>query len=205
MSSVHQKNDAAINTQSGGNIRADKTSGKLFFYNGTHRMVFVDANNGNREYIFDENGKKMYLDEYAILQMKKDNEFQQQKLMSSFDSRIKNREKQKEIWFNKFKLENIKYDFFTAAKKTANKGYQSILSQTGCSSLSEVKEYSKTNGGDYFEKAKTFLAERSDARSAQIKSEAMSAFYGRMYVDESKNLSDIQCQKIVAKSIFENG
>lgn len=205
MPSVHQKNDAVINAQSGSNIKADRASGKLFLYNGTHHMVFVDINNGNREYIFDENGKKMYLDEYAILQIKRDKDYQQQKLMSSFDSQIKSREKQKEIWFNKFKLENIKYDFFTAAKIAADKGYQSILSQTGCSSLSEVKEYSKTNGGDYFEKAKTFLAERSDARGGQIKSEAMSAFYGRMYVDESSNLSDIQCQKILAKSIFANG
>jgi hypothetical protein len=32
----------------------------------------------------------------------------------------------------------------------------------------------------------------------------MSAFYGRMYVDETSNVADVKSMKIIANSIFEN-
>jgi len=181
---------------------ADRTNGKLFLYNGSHHMVFTDGANGNKEYIFDKSGKKIYLEDIAILQMQNDKDAQQKKLMSSLDEQQGKYEKQKQVWYEKFQNENKKYDLFTAAKKAASKAYQGILSQTGCSSLSDLKSYVQANGGDYLERAKTYLNERSSARAGQISSESMSAFYGRMYVDETSNVADVQCQKIIANSIF---
>ena len=113
------------------------------------------------------------------------------------------REKQKAKWFEKYNLENKKYDLFTVAKQAAHKGYMSILNKTNCSTLSELQEFTRLNGGDYLKQAQAFLTERSNARSGQIKSESMSFFYGRMFVDESSSISEIQYQKIIAQSIFE--
>ena len=200
-----QKTDTKFNTQQNTSAwKSDKTTGKLFLHNGTNKMVFVDQMNGNKEYIYDENGKKLYLEDYAILQMQNDKTALEKRVLSSLDAQQENREKQKTKWFEKFNLENKKYDLFTAAKKAATKSYQAILSKTGCSSLSELKEFSHVNGGNYLEQAQSFLTERSNARSGQIKSESMSFFYGRMYVDESKNISDIQYQKLIAQSIFSS-
>ena len=205
MSIVSNQNpDAKLNTQQSSSLYAsDKTNGKLFNYKGSHKMVFVDQMNGGKEYIFDENGKKLYLEDYAILQMKNDQTSIKDRLISGLDEQEASREKQKTKWFEKFNIQNKNYNLFTAAKKAANKSYQAILSQTGCSSLSELKEYAQVNGGDYLTRAKAFLTERAEARSGQIKAEAMSAFYGRMYVDECRNVSDIQCQKLFAQSIFD--
>ena len=204
MSYISEKRETPIYTATNPTQQqsADRTNGKLFLYNGSHHMVFTDGANGNKEYIFDKNGKKIYLEDIAILQMQNDKDAQQKKLMSSLDEQQGKYEKQKQVWYEKFQNENKKYDLFTAAKKAASKAYQGILSQTGCSSLSDLKSYVQANGGDYLERAKTYLNERSSARAGQISSEAMSAFYGRMYVDEVGNVADVQCQKIIANSIF---
>ena len=204
MSYISEKRETPIYTATNPSQQqsADRTNGKLFLYNGSHHMVFTDGANGNKEYIFDKSGKKIYLEDIAILQMQNDKDAQQKKLMSSLDEQQGKYEKQKQVWYEKFQNENKKYDLFTAAKKAASKAYQGILSQTGCSSLSDLKSYVQANGGDYLERAKTYLNERSSARAGQISSEAMSAFYGRMYVDEVGNVADVQCQKIIANSIF---
>ena len=206
MSYISEKRETPIYTATNPSQQqpADRTNGKLFLYNGSHHMVFTDTANGNKEYIFDKSGKKIYLEDIAILQMQNDKDAQQKRLISSLDEQQGKYEKQKQIWYEKFQNENKKYDLFTAAKKAANKAYQGILSQTGCSSLSELKDFTSINGGNYFEKAKEFLAQRSSARAGQISSESMSAFYGRMYVDETSNVADVKSMKIIANSIFEN-
>ena len=184
--------------------KLNRTNGKLYYYNGSYQMVFEDAGRGNREYIVDKKGNKLYLDELAIFSFQNDKKAQQEKLLSGFDEQEKNYEKQKDAWYKKFVAENKKYDVFSAAKEVAQKGYQKVLSLTGCSDLSDLKSFDKLNGSNYLKQAETFLADKHTARAGQISAESMSAFYGRMYVDENKNVADMQCMKIMAQSIFSS-
>jgi len=202
--SESRENQSLYASDSLSQYKHDKTNGKLYYYEGSYQMVFTDSTNGNKEYIYSKNGKKVYLDEIAILKFKDDKQEQQQKLMSSLDEQEERYENQKQIWHQKFKLECQKYNIFRHAKETATKGYQNILRQTGCSKLSDIKAFDQANGGNFFERAKVFLTQRSDATAGIISSESMSAFYGRMFVDEASNVNDIKCQKIIANSIFQS-
>ena len=180
------------------NNSGKSSNGKLFLYNGSYKPVFRDDANGGKEYILDENGKKKYIFDIAILQMKNTKE----KLISSFDEQKSQYEKWKNHWLSKLNLANAQYKEATLNKKTAYTGYQTILAQTGCKDLAGVKEYVQVNGGNYYNEAKAFNEERTDARSAQISSEAMALFYGRMYVDESYNVANIDSQKLIALNLL---
>lgn len=203
MTSVSENRErAAIQNYVSPVTQNNRTNGKLYFYNGSYQMVFEDGENGNKEYIMDKSGKKVYLQDIALLQMKDDLQSQKDSIMKGLDNQKAQYKKWKDHWFEKLQLANENYNFFREAKKLASKGYQHILSQTGCSSFSDLKEYQKANGGDYLKQAKAYLVQRSDAVSGIIRSESDSFFYGRMYVDESQNMTEVEYQKAIANSIF---
>ena len=127
-----QTNTNINNRQNNSESKSDRATSKLFYHNGTHKMVFVDKANGDKEYIYDENGSKLYLEDYAIMQMQNDRINLKNKLLSGLDKRQESREKQKAKWFEKYNLENKKYDLFTVAKQAAHKEYMSILNKTKC-------------------------------------------------------------------------
>ena len=189
-------------SQNGSEYNFDRTNGKLFFYNGSHKMVHVDTMNGNKEYIFDENGKKLYLKDIAILKLQKDKKSIKNKQLADLNKRESEFEKWKNHWFEKFQFANKSYDIFRESKKSANTGYQNVLSKTGCSSLSDLKDYEKVNGGGYLEQALGFLNQRQEATSGIIRSESDAAFYGRMYVNESNNITELAYQKAILNSVF---
>ena len=48
---------------------SDRNNGELYLYNGSYHMVLVDNLNGGKKYIFDNSGKKIYLEDIAVFQM----------------------------------------------------------------------------------------------------------------------------------------
>ena len=183
------------------NNNRPQSTGRLLLYNGSYQTVFTDSEN-NKEYILAKDGKKIYIRDIAILSLNNERKAREEKLMSDFDKQKSQYEKWKEHWFSKFNLANKTYDLCSTLKKQANKGYQNILSKTGCTSLADLKEYDKVNGGSNYKQAQMFLTQRNDARMGQIRAESDSIFYGRMYVDESNNVTNVEAQKILAQNLL---
>jgi hypothetical protein len=78
-------------------VQNNRTNGKLYFHNGSYQMVFVDASNGNREYILDRKGTKLYLDELAILKFQDENNAMHERLLSGYEEQEKQQSRRASI------------------------------------------------------------------------------------------------------------
>ena len=184
-------------------VQTNRNSGKTYLYNGSYHFVFVDSEN-NREYIIVPTKGKLYIDEIAVLQFKDENKRLKDKYLQSLNETQKEHEKEKLKWYQKFTLENEKYDMFREMKENAFKGIRAILSFTGCKSIKELIAYDKSHCSDYFNQADSLNEQYSQCRSGEIGSQFMSAWYGRMYVDASKNITNDAFNKAIATKIFES-
>ena len=178
-----------------------KTYGALQLIEGEYRRVYVDNENKNFVFI---NGKRVYLDEYNIFQMKQkameDMKAKQDELLASFRESKEEREAEKDKYLAKQQAASKAYDIFNEAKHKAMKGYQETLAKAGCNSFTQLKDYVKINGGNLLELAKGYLSDKSSARAGEIRAMSDTAFYGWMAADAAGFANDAAQMEIIAKS-----